>query len=158
MVKDTDSYSMNTTAKELPVMFCDMRGFTKMSETMESTHLLGLLNSVFSRLADLIRSNRGTIDKYMGDCAMVFWGAPIDTPAHASLPVSTALEMVDAVQDLAFKAYRIQAWDHWELQLINLQSLNAKKYLYRLYAERVASKWSPPFDPQWDGATNFQTK
>ena len=84
MVKDPDSYSMKASAKELTVMFCDMRGFTKMSETMEPTQLQALLNSVFSRLTDLIRGNRGTIDKYMGDCVMAFWGAPVDTPEHAS--------------------------------------------------------------------------
>ena len=64
-------------------MFCDMRGFTKMSEQMEPTRLQELLNSVFSRLTDLIRANRGTIDKYMGDCVMAFWGAPVDIPNHA---------------------------------------------------------------------------
>ena len=61
-------------------MFCDMRGFTKMSERMEPTQLQELLNAVFSRLTDIIRANRGTIDKYMGDCVMAFWGAPVDTP------------------------------------------------------------------------------
>ncbi|MDB5898441.1 MAG: adenylate/guanylate cyclase protein, partial [Ramlibacter sp.] len=79
MVKDPDSYSMKATNKELTVMFCDMRGFTKMSERMEPTQLQELLNAVFSRLTDIIRANRGTIDKYMGDCVMAFWGAPVDT-------------------------------------------------------------------------------
>ena len=65
MVKDPDSYNMKATTKELTVMFCDMRGFTKMSESMEPTQLQALLNSVFSRLTELIRGNRGTIDKYM---------------------------------------------------------------------------------------------
>jgi adenylate cyclase len=87
MVKDPDSYSMKAANKELTVMFCDMRGFTKMSEQMEPTQLQGLLNDVFSRLTDLIRANRGTIDKYMGDCVMAFWGAPVDTPNHAHLAV-----------------------------------------------------------------------
>ncbi|WP_457306362.1 CHASE2 domain-containing protein, partial [Polaromonas sp. P5_E6] len=100
MVKDPDSYSMKATTKELTVMFCDMRGFTKMSESMEPTQLQALLNSVFSRLTDLIRSNRGTIDKYMGDCVMAFWGAPVDTPDHAGLAVKTALEMSNAVKKI----------------------------------------------------------
>lgn len=273
MVKDPDSYSMKATTKELTVMFCDMRGFTQMSETMEPTQLQALLNSVFSRLTDLIRSNRGTIDKYMGDCVMAFWGAPVDTPDHASLAVKTALEMTNAVRKLneehrakglpeigigiglntgtmcvgdmgsdirrsytvigdsvnlgsrleglsktygadivvsestrklasdfvwqeldrvrvkgrdnavaifcplapvgkidesnaaelkawalALKAYRLQDWDQCDVQLLNLQRLNAKKYLYQLYTERVASMRLLPFDPGWDGATNFQSK
>lgn len=273
MVKNPESYSMKATTKELTVMFCDMRGFTKMSETMEPTQLQALLNSVFSRLTDLIRSNRGTIDKYMGDCVMAFWGAPVDTPDHASLAVKTALEMAQAVRrlneehrekglpeigigiglntgtmcvgdmgsdirrsytvigdsvnlgsrleglsktygvdivvsestrklandfawqeldkvrvkgkdnavaifwplapvgkidttasaelkiwGLTLKAYRMQEWDQCDVQLLNLQRMNAKKYLYQLYVERVASMRLLPFDPEWDGATNFQTK
>ncbi|RYY93680.1 MAG: adenylate/guanylate cyclase domain-containing protein, partial [Comamonadaceae bacterium] len=93
MVKDPDSYSMKATNKELTVMFCDMRGFTKMSERMEPTQLQELLNAVFSRLTDIIRANRGTIDKYMGDCVMAFWGAPVETAKHAELAVKSAIEM-----------------------------------------------------------------
>ena len=59
---------------------------------------------------------------------------------------------------LALKAYRAQDWDQCDVQLLNLQRLNAKKYLYQIYAERVASMRLLPFDPEWDGATNFQTK
>ena len=100
MVKNPDSYSMKATAKELTVMFCDMRGFTQMSESMEPTQLQALLNGVFSRLTDLIRGNRGTIDKYMGDCVMAFWGAPVDTPDHAALAVKTAIEMCAAMHKI----------------------------------------------------------
>ncbi len=273
MVKDPDSYSMKATNKELTVMFCDMRGFTKMSETMGPTQLQELLNAVFSRLTDIIRANRGTIDKYMGDCVMAFWGAPVDIPEHASLAVKTSMEMANAVRrineehrakglpeigigiglntgtmcvgdmgsdirrsytvigdavnlgsrleglskvygvdivvsestrklasDFAWqeldkvrvkgkeqavaifwpvapldrldkeyagelkawasvlKAYRAQDWDQCDVQLLNLQRMNAKKYLYQLYSERVASMRLLPFDPEWDGATNFETK
>jgi adenylate cyclase len=98
MVKDPDSYSMDASTRELTVMFCDMRGFTQISETMPPTELQGLLNAVFSRLTHIIRSHRGTIDKYMGDCVMAFWGAPIETPDHASLSVQTALDMAQAIQ------------------------------------------------------------
>ena len=59
---------------------------------------------------------------------------------------------------LALKAYRMQDWDQCDVQLLNLHRMNAKKYLYQLYAERVASMRLLPFDPEWDGATNFQTK
>jgi adenylate cyclase len=91
---------MTARTKELTVMFCDMRGFTTMSEKMEPTELQALLNSVFNRLTDLIRSNLGTIDKYMGDCVMAFWGAPVDLPNHAHLAVKTAMEMAGAVRKI----------------------------------------------------------
>lgn len=98
MLKDPDAYSMQASNQELTVMFCDMRGFTDMSENMEPTQLQALLNGVFSRLTSIIRTNRGTIDKYMGDCVMAFWGAPVHTPDHAHLAVLSALEMVRAVE------------------------------------------------------------
>lgn len=100
MVKDPDRYSMTATTRELTVMFCDMRGFTQLSETMEPTQLQALLNRVFSCLTQAIRSHRGTIDKYMGDCVMAFWGAPMPEPAHARLAVQTALDMASAVAEL----------------------------------------------------------
>ncbi len=273
VAQGAENYSMKATNKELTVMFCDMRGFTKMSEQMEPTQLQALLNSVFNRLTDIIRSNRGTIDKYMGDCVMAFWGAPVDIPNHAHLAVKTSMEMANAVRkineehrakgipeigvgiglntgtmcvgnmgsevrqaytvigdavnlgsrleglskaygvdivvsestrklatDFAWqeldrvrvkgkeqavgifwplapanriepahadelktwaallKAYRLQDWDQCDVLLLNLHRMNAKKYLYELYSERVASMRMLPFDPEWDGATNFETK
>jgi len=98
MVRDPSRYSMAAATRELTVMFCDMRGFTRLSETLEPTRLQALLNTVFSRLTHTIRSHRGTIDKYMGDCVMAFWGAPVDTANHASLAVQTALEMAEAIR------------------------------------------------------------
>jgi adenylate cyclase len=56
------------------------------------------------------------------------------------------------------KAYRAQDWDQADVLLLNLSRYDAKKYLYQLYSERVASMRMLPFDPEWDGATNFETK
>jgi adenylate cyclase len=98
MVKDPDSYSMDAATRELTVMFCDMRGFTQIAEGMEPTQLQALLNTVFSRLTGIIRGHRGTIDKYMGDCVMAFWGAPVHTPHHAGLAVQAALDMAQALK------------------------------------------------------------
>lgn len=273
MVKDPDRYSMKAHSKEMTVMFCDMRGFTKLSENLEPTQVQELLNEVFSRLTEVIRGNRGTIDKYMGDCVMAFWGAPVETSDHPYLAVKTAMEIaqtvsvlnqdhrarglpeigvgvgvntgimcvgdmgsdirraytvigdavnlgsrleglsriygVDAVvsestrklvpqfawaeldkvrvkgkdqsvsifcpiaradelsaeqgQEIKtwtsfLKAYRSQDWEQSDILMLNLLRMNAKKYLYQLYSERVASMRLLPFDPKWDGATNFETK
>lgn len=273
MVKDPAGYSMKAANRELTVMFCDMRGFTKMSEHMEPTQLQELLTGVFNRLTSIIRANRGTIDKYMGDCVMAFWGAPVETVEHARLAVKAAMEMSNAVRDInsehrtrglpeigigiglntgvmcvgdmgsnirtaytvigdavnlgsrleglskvygvdivasettrklapefawqeldrvrvqgkdvavaifwpvapvaqlgetistelktwagLVKAYRAQNWDQADVLLLNLSRMNAKKFLYQLYADRVASMRLLPFDPEWDGATNFVTK
>ena len=100
MVKDPDAYGMAATTRELTVMFCDMRGFTHISEAMPPTELQSLLNTLFSHLTRIIRHQRGTIDKYMGDCVMAFWGAPVYTPEHARLSVQAALDMSDALRAL----------------------------------------------------------
>ncbi|MDP2263203.1 MAG: adenylate/guanylate cyclase domain-containing protein [Hydrogenophaga sp.] len=100
MVKDPDRYSMTAATRELTVMFCDMRGFTQLSETMEPTQLQALLNRVFSRLTQAIRLQRGTIDKYMGDCVMAFWGAPVPSADHSREAVQTALDMTAALADI----------------------------------------------------------
>ena len=56
------------------------------------------------------------------------------------------------------KAYRAQDWDQCDMLMLNLLRMNEKRYLYQLYSERVASMRLLPFDPAWDGATNFETK
>jgi adenylate cyclase len=100
MVLDPNRYTMRAQSKELTVMFCDMRGFTRLSEQMAPADLQAFLNEVFSRLTDIISTHRGTVDKYMGDCVMAFWGAPVDTPEHASLAVRAAMEISVAVEDI----------------------------------------------------------
>ncbi len=97
MLDDPQRYSMQAQTREMTVMFCDMRGFTTLSERMPPTELQALLNRVFSRLTRVIRRRRGTIDKYMGDCIMAFWGAPLDEPRHAALAVQTAWDMVEEI-------------------------------------------------------------
>ena len=73
MVKDPGRYSIKATNRELTDMFCNMQGFTKMSKQMEPIQLQELLTGIFSKWTTVIRTNRGTIDKYMGDCVMAFW-------------------------------------------------------------------------------------
>lgn len=109
MVKDPDNYSMRARSDELTVMFCDMRGFTEMSERLEPLQLQQLLNHVFSELTQVIGANRGTVDKYMGDCVMAFWGAPIVSPTHAQLAVKTALEMAQVISRIN-QAYKTGAF------------------------------------------------
>lgn len=99
MMERPGRYSMRAESKELTVMFCDMRGFTSLSEQVTPTELQALLNALFSRLTAIISRHRGTVDKYMGDCVMAFWGAPVDTPDHAALAVQAAFEMAAAVRE-----------------------------------------------------------
>ena len=97
MLQDPSNHTMKATNKDMTVMFCDLRGFTQLAENMEPTQLQHLLNDVFSRITQVIISRRGTIDKYMGDCVMAFWGAPVSMSNHAELAVQTALDIAQVV-------------------------------------------------------------
>ena len=70
--------------RELTILFCDVRNFTSISETMNAHELTQFINNLLTPLTDVILDDRGTIDKYMGDAIMAFWNAPLDDPAHAS--------------------------------------------------------------------------
>ncbi len=109
MVKDPDRYSMQAESRELTVMFCDMRGFTHLAESMSPEQLQTLLNRVFSRMTEVIRLHRGTIDKYMGDCVMAFWGAPIQSSDHAKQAVLAALDIKVAIERINGE-FRSQGW------------------------------------------------
>jgi len=273
MRADPGRYSMRAENRELSVMFCDMRGFTRMAEQMAPADLQAFLNVFFSRLSEIISARRGTVDKYMGDCVMAFWGAPVETADHAELAVQAAIEMVAAVRELngrrqlaglpdvqvgigintgvmsvgdmgsavrrsytvvgdavnlasrieglgvhygveiiateatrraapgfawqeldtvrvqgkartvriftpigrsdsaspevrkelqqwdgVLSAYRLQDWLQGQAMLSALAAANAKKVLYQLYAQRLASMSLQPKDPEWDGATRFDSK
>ncbi len=273
MMQDPGRYSMQARNEELTVMFCDMRGFTQLSEHMEPVALQQLLNRLFNELTTLIRASRGTVDKYMGDCVMAFWGAPVTTPNHASLAVGAALAMKQAIerinkepgysqmpaigmgiglstgpmcvgdmgseirrsytvignavnvgsrleglskiygvpvvatettrrqspdfvwqeldrvrvkgvsqpitifspvalvcdvlpvqvneldlwQDL-LAHYRAQSWSQCDMLMPPLLETGQAKPLYALYAQRIAQMRRQPYDPDWDGVTNFETK
>jgi adenylate cyclase len=79
--------------KELTVMFTDIRGFTKLSEGLDPQALTHVINSFLTPMSKVINDHKGTIDKYIGDCIMAFWNAPLDVPHHAREAVRTAVEM-----------------------------------------------------------------
>ena len=85
--------SLGGVSREATVMFCDVRGFTPLSETMSPADLVMLLNGMFSVLGDEILGQRGTIDKFIGDAIMAFWNAPLDQPDHARRGALAALGM-----------------------------------------------------------------
>lgn len=86
--------------KELTVFFSDIRGFTTLSESMTPQELVNHLNIFFSRMTDLIMEYRGTLDKYVGDEIMAFWGAPLPESDHAFLACNCALDQMEALRQL----------------------------------------------------------
>jgi adenylate cyclase len=89
--------------KELTVLFSDIRGFTTLSEGLSPTTLVDLLNEYFSAMNDVIFKHLGTLDKYIGDAIMAFWGAPIPHVDHAERACRAALDMLKALKALQGK-------------------------------------------------------
>ncbi|HET7715083.1 MAG TPA: adenylate/guanylate cyclase domain-containing protein [Bauldia sp.] len=86
--------------RELTILFCDVRNFTSISETLTAHELTHFINSLLTPLTDIILKRRGTIDKYMGDAIMAFWNAPLDDPAHAGNACAAAVEIAERMRDL----------------------------------------------------------
>lgn len=93
--------------KELTAMFCDIRGFTTISEELSPSALVDLLNEYLSEMTEVIFRHWGTLDKYIGDAIMAFWGAPYPQPDHAERACLAGLEMLQALG-------RLQS--RWEVQ------------------------------------------
>ena len=98
--RDPEHYSMAGRKAELTVLFSDIRGFTTISEGLEPNELASLMNEYLGAMTLIVRKHRGTLDKYIGDAIMAFWGAPVDDPEHARNAVLTGLEMHVALQQL----------------------------------------------------------
>jgi len=100
MSRDPENYSMAGRKAELTVLFSDIRGFTTISEGLEPNELATLMNQYLGAMTLIVRKHRGTLDKYIGDAIMAFWGAPVDDPEHAKNAVLTGLEMHVALHEL----------------------------------------------------------
>ncbi|HSH73177.1 MAG TPA: adenylate/guanylate cyclase domain-containing protein [Methylophilaceae bacterium] len=273
MAKDPEAFSLEGESRELTVLFSDVRGFTTISEGLDPKQLTQLMNEFLTPMTHVIHHNRGTIDKYMGDAIMAFWGAPLVDPNHAKHALQAAMGMLDSLSELqkqfvakgwpeikigvglntgmmtvgnmgsefrmaytvmgdavnlgsrlesltknygvyiivseftkekvpeylyreldivrvkgkdepvaifepiceigqedkatkdelklyreTLKLYRAQHWDIAEMQFINLQKLNPKRYLYQIYAKRIEFFRQNPPGQDWDGVFTFETK
>jgi adenylate cyclase len=106
MARDPERYNMEGRNAELSVLFSDVRGFTSIAEGLAPRELTQLMNDYLGAMTAVIQKNRGTLDKYIGDAIMAFWGAPVADAEHARHAVLTALEMQAELRklDAAFEA------------------------------------------------------
>ena len=99
-------------ARTMTILFCDIRGFTSLSEKLDAESLTQFMNSFLSPMTQIITERKGTIDKYIGDCIMAFWNAPLDDPDHVANAVQAAQAMRSKLGELnrlwqAEAAYRV---------------------------------------------------
>lgn len=93
MLRATSDYALRGEDREMSVLFADIRNFTSISEGLTAARLVQLLNTYFTPMTEIIFKRRGTIDKYIGDLIMAFWGAPLRDKNHARHAIQAALEM-----------------------------------------------------------------
>jgi adenylate cyclase len=114
MSKTDDEFTLKGENRVMTVFFSDVRGFTTISEAMEDPQdLCNLINEILTPVTHVIHHHKGTIDKYIGDAIMAFWGAPIPTDKHAYLAVKAGLDVIKSLTAIneSFKAKNWPAVD-----------------------------------------------
>ena len=99
LVKNPEKLKLGGERKEMSFLFMDIVGFTPISEYYKNKDdpegLVEVINDYLNRMSKIVLQNGGTIDKYMGDCIMAFWNAPLDCPNHAEMAVKTSIECAE---------------------------------------------------------------
>ncbi len=93
MSKDPERFTMEAESRDMTVLFTDVVGFTTISEKLTPKQLATFMNEYLSAMTAIIYEYGGTVDKYIGDAIMAFWGAPLEDPNHAEHAVQAALAM-----------------------------------------------------------------
>ena len=94
------SMDLSGQSREMTVLFSDVRGFTTLSEGLSPSELTQVMNAILTPMTRIIYQHNGTIDKYMGDAVMAFWGAPLNDPLHAQHAMEAAMDMTKAIAEI----------------------------------------------------------
>ena len=108
IAKDPKRLQLGGEIRELTILFSDIRGFTKISESLNPQALTRLINNYLTPMTSIIQEQKGFIDKYIGDCIVAFWNAPLDDPAHVPNAVRTALKMREKLREMN-RSWRAEA-------------------------------------------------
>lgn len=111
MSRDPENYSLASQKLELSVLFSDIRDFTSISESLDATELSELINQYLTPMTRIVHVTKGTIDKYIGDAIMAFWGAPLKDSHHAARALGAGLEMLAALDSLN-EEFEKKGWPH----------------------------------------------
>lgn len=99
LAKHPEKLKLGGEIKIITIMFCDIRGFTTLSEGLSAQDLAKVINGFLTPMTEIIGAHKGTIDKYIGDCIMAFWNAPIELAGHARHACAAALAMQKALAE-----------------------------------------------------------
>ncbi len=98
ILKDPHTLSLGGEKREMTILFSDIRNFTSFSEEMDAKALTSFLNDYLGIMTGIVFKHEGTLDKYIGDAVMAFWGAPVKQSKHAFQACQAAIEMMDALK------------------------------------------------------------
>ena len=115
MVEDPDKLKLSGEYYQSTVVFTDLEGFTSITEALEPMRMRSLLTEYFSRMVDVMLANQGTLDKFIGDAMMCFFGVPVKNQQHPLQATRTAWEMYQALKQLN------QAWQKQDLPEIRMR-------------------------------------
>jgi adenylate cyclase len=99
VLSDSGDDQASVTVRETSILFADIVGFTARCETLPPEEVAGFLNQFFSLAADIIFKHGGTLDKFIGDAVMAFFGAPLPQEDHAVRAVESAIELIEALDE-----------------------------------------------------------
>lgn len=100
MLKTKSNYALHGEDRDMSVLFADIRNFTSIAENLSASQLVDMLNAYFTPMTEIIFHHRGTIDKYVGDLIMAFWGAPLKDRYHARHAIESAIEMQKKLREM----------------------------------------------------------
>lgn len=103
VMKDPSKFVLKNSKKHLTILFCDVKGFTGLSEKYDAEKLVTNLNELFKEIVNIIFENEGTVDKFIGDCVMAYWGDMTSSEENEFLAVKTALEIKQKIDELKIK-------------------------------------------------------
>ena len=124
MSSDPSHFSMKGDSRDMTVMFSDIRSFTTLSEGLEPDELSNLLNLYLTPMTEVVHNHKGTIDKYIGDAMMAFWGAPVKSARHANDALDAALEMMEKLKYIN-RQFKARGWPEVKIGIgINSGNMN----------------------------------
>jgi adenylate cyclase len=109
MSKKSADFGLDGDSREMTVLFSDVRNFTTISEGLPPRAITQLMNGILTPMTEIIHKYRGTIDKYMGDATMAFWGAPLVDEDHARHALDAAIEMIEAIPGIQ-ESFEARGW------------------------------------------------